>query len=317
MKEKWVPHDTRDEVVDFVVRWAGQTGIPVHVLIRWLGIPRSKYYDWSARYGKVNEHNAWVPRDHWLLDWERDRILKFFIDHPLDGYRRIAFMMLDRDIVAVSPSTVYRVLSKAGVLGVRDVRPSKKGTGFEQPLAPHEHWHIDVSYINLGGTFYYLCCVLDGCSRAILHWELRESMKEKDIELILQRAKEKHPGVAPRVISDNGPQFVAKDFKEFIRLAGMTHVRTSPFYPQSNGKLERFHLSLKSESIRLHSLTTKDQAERVIAEYIRYYNEERLNSAIGYIAPADRLAGRHEAIHAERDRRLEEARARRAKERAA
>lgn len=312
-----MPHDTRDEVVDFVVRWAGQTGIPVYVLIRWLGIPRSKYYDWSARYGKANEHNAWVPRDHWLMDWERGRIIAFFTEHPLDGYRRIAFMMLDRDIVAVSPSTVYRVLSKAGVLGVRDVRPSKKGTGFEQPLAPHEHWHIDISYINLGGTFYYLCCVLDGCSRAILHWELRESMKEKDIELILQRAKEKHPGVAPRVISDNGPQFVAKDFKEFIRLAGMTHVRTSPFYPQSNGKLERFHLSLKSESIRLHSLTTKDQAERVIAEYIRYYNEERLNSAIGYIAPADRLAGRHEAIHAQRDRRLEEARARRAKERAA
>lgn len=312
-----MPHDIRDEVVDFVVRWSEKTGIPAYTFVRWLGIPRSKYYDWSARYGKANEHNAWIPRDHWLMDWERERIISFFTEHPLDGYRRIAFMMLDRDIVAVSPSTVYRVLSKAGVLGVRDVRPSKKGTGFEQPLAPHEHWHIDISYINLGGTFYYLCCVLDGCSRAILHWELKESMKEKDIEFILQRAKEKHPGVAPRIISDNGPQFVAKDFKEFIRLAGMTHVRTSPFHPQSNGKLERFHLSLKSESIRLHSLSTKEQAERVIAEYIRYYNEERLNSAIGYIAPADRLAGRHEAIHTERDRRLEEARAKRAKERAA
>jgi transposase InsO family protein len=226
-------------------------------------------------------------------------------------------MMLDKDIVAVSPSTVYRVLSTARLLGVREVRASKKGTGFEQPLAPHEHWHIDVSYINLGGTFFYLCCVLDGCSRAILHWELKERMKEADIEIILQRAKEKHPCARPRVISDNGPQFVAKDFKEFIRLAGMTHVRTSPFYPQSNGKIERFHLSLKSESIRMHSLSTKEEAERVITEYIRYYNEERLNSAIGYIAPADRLAGRHEAIHAERDRRLAEARARRAKERVA
>jgi putative transposase len=80
----------------------------------------------------------------------------FFIGHPLDGYRRIAFMMLDKDILAVSPSTVYRVLSTAGLLGVREVMASKKGTGFEQPIAPHEHWHVDVSYINLGGTFYYL-----------------------------------------------------------------------------------------------------------------------------------------------------------------
>jgi putative transposase len=106
----------------------------------------------------------------------------------------------------------------------------------------------------------------------------------------------------------------SSDSPRSIRLAGMTHVRTSPYYPQSNGKIERFHLSLKSESIRMHSLSTREQAERVITAYIRYYNEERLNSAIGYIAPADRLAGRHEAIHAERDRRLEEARARRAQE---
>ena len=114
---------------------------------------------------------------------------------------------------------------------------------------------------------------------------------------------------------NNGPQFVAKDFKEFIRLAGMTHVRTSPFHPQSNGKLERWHHSLKSEAVRLRSLSGRDQAERVIAEYIRYYNEERLNSAIGYIAPADKLAGREQLIFAERDRKLEEARKRRARAR--
>jgi len=113
----------------------------------------------------------------------------------------------------------------------------------------------------------------------------------------------------------DGPQFVAKDFKEFIRLAGMTHVRTSPFYPQSNGKLERWHHSLKSEAVRLQSLSDRGEAERVIAEYIRYYNEERLNSAIGYIAPADKLAGREKLIFAGRDRKLEEARKRRAQAR--
>src|SRR5437660_8589641 len=108
---------------------------------------------------------------------------------------------------------------------------SKKGTGFEQPLAVHQHWYIDVSYINISGTFYYLCSVLDGCSRYIVNWDLRQSMTEADIEIILQGAKEEYPEARPRIISGNGPQFIAKDFKEFIRISGMTHVRTCPFYP--------------------------------------------------------------------------------------
>ena len=86
-------------------------------------------------------------------------------------------MMLDRDIVAVSPSSVYRVLKEAGLLGQGPGKSSRKGSGFVQPLAPHDHWHIDFSYVNVGGTFYYLCSVLDGCSRSIIHWEIRESMK--------------------------------------------------------------------------------------------------------------------------------------------
>ena len=146
--------------------------------------------------------------------------------------------MLDRDLVAVSPSSVYRVLRGAGSLRRWNHKPSKKGTGFVQPLRPHEHWHVDISYINVCGTFYYLCTLLDGCSRYVVHWDIRESMTEAEIEIILQRAREKFPGVTPRIISDNGPQFIAKDFKEFIRICGMTHVRTSPYYPQSNGKSE-------------------------------------------------------------------------------
>jgi len=149
----------------------------------------------------------------------------------LEGYRRLTFMMLDQDIVAVSPSSVYRVLKKANLLRRWSTKPSKKGTGFTQPLRPHDHWHIDVSYINICGTFYYLFSILDGCSRYIVHWEIRESMAEADIEIIMQRALEMFPGVAPRIISDNGPQFIAKDFKEFIRISGMKHVRTSPYYP--------------------------------------------------------------------------------------
>jgi putative transposase len=271
----------------------------------------SKFHDWKHRYGKVNEHNSMVPRDWWLDDWEKRAILDYHDCHPLEGYRRLTFMMLDDDVVAVSPASVYRVLKQAGRLDHRRFSPSKKGTGFVQPLLPHEHWHVDVSYINVSGTFYYLTSVLDGCSRYIVHWEIRESMTERDIETIVQRALERHPGEKPRIISDNGPQFIARDFKEFIRLTGVTHVRTSPYYPQSNGKLERWHGSLKRECVRPAAVSSLDEAQRRISSYVEHYNNVRLHSALGYVTPADKLIGLEKEIFAERDRKLEEARERR------
>jgi putative transposase len=308
----WVPHDTRDEIVDYVNRWSERAELPAKQLLAWLDLGSSKFHQWRKRYGRVNEHNARIPRDHWLAAWEKQAILAFHARFPLDGYRRLTFMMLDDDVVAVSPSSVYRVLKQAGRLDRKWQTPSKKGTGFVQPLQAHEHWHVDVSYVNLGGTFYYLCSVLDGYSRYIVHWELRESMTEREVETIVQRAKEKHPEAKPRIISDNGPQFIAKDFKEFIRLSGMTHVRTSPYYPQSNGKLERWHKSLKGECVRPACPADVDEARQLIGSYVTHYNEVRLHSALGYVTPADKLAGLEPVIFAERDRKLEAAREQRA-----
>ena len=105
--------------------------------------------------------------------------------------------MLDADKVAVSPSRVWRVLSQAGVLAKWNKKRSSKGSGFEQPSKAHEHWHIDIFYINIRGTFYYLCSVLDGYRRATVHWDLRESMKEAEVEVILQRARGLQPQARP------------------------------------------------------------------------------------------------------------------------
>jgi putative transposase len=170
---------------------------------------------------------------------------------------------------------------------------------------------VDISYLNIRGTFYYFCGVLDGFSRYIVHWEIRESMKEADVEIVIQRAVEKFPGETPRIISDNGPQFIAREFKEFVRLSGMTHVRTSPYYPESNGKMERFHQSLKRECIRPKTPVSLDDARQVVAEFVDEYNNKRLHSGIGYVTPRDKLEGRAPAIHRERKRKLEEAHRRR------
>ena len=112
----WVPDDTRDQIVDFVRRWSEKTEIGAGRFIGWLDITASKFYDWRERYGKVNEHNGWVPRDFWLEDWEKQAIVGFHLKNPLEGYRRLTFMMLDADIVAVSPTSVWRVLGQAGLL---------------------------------------------------------------------------------------------------------------------------------------------------------------------------------------------------------
>lgn len=294
--------------MDFIKHYHILTGLTLVLMLGWLGLSPRKFNRWKDRYGKANEHNALIPRDHWITQEERAAIIQYAQDFPLEGYRRLSFMMIDNDIAAVSPATTYRVLKQAGLIGRGNAAATKKGTGFVQPLKPHDHWHVDFSYVNIGGTFYYLCSVLDGCTRAIVAWDIREQMKESDAEIVLQRAREAYPEARPRIISDNGSQFTAKDFKEFIRVWQTTHVFCSPHYPQSNGKLERFHRTLKEQAIRPKTPLTLEDAKRITGEFIDHYNHVRLHSALGYIAPMDRMKERHKEIHANRDKKLETAR---------
>ena len=256
-------------------------------------------------------HNGKMPRDWWLTVEEKEKIKQYFYEHPNEGYRRLTYMMMDDNVVAVSPTTTYRVLKEDDLLGRFNGKPSKKGTGFEQPLSPHEHWHIDISYINIDGTFYYMFTIIDGYSRFIVHWEIHESMKEKQIEIIIERAREMFPGFEIRIISDNGPQFISKDFKEYIRVSGMTHVRTSPYYPQANGKVERVQKTVKQETVRKVAPKNLKEARESVGKYILHYNNERLHCAINYIAPIDKLEGRATEILKIRQRKLEKARTKR------
>lgn len=276
-----------------------------------LGICAAKYYAWLKRGDADNRHNAKTPKRGWLLEQEKRSIIAFHDQNLTEGYRRLTWMMNDQGVVAVSPSSVRRVLLEAGRIRSREVSKSKKGNGFEQPLKPHQEWHTDISFIKICGVFYSICSFLDGYSRLIVHSEIRESMKEQTVEIALQRAREKYPGVRPKIISDNGPQFVSKDFKAFISFCQMTHVRTSPYYPQSNGKIERWHRSIKAECLRPGVPLSLEHASQVIDAYVAYYNDVRLHSAINYVTPRAMLEGRDEEIWSQRRKNLAEARARR------
>ena len=297
-------------MVDFLKRINMLTEIPFRNLLTWCELCPRKFSRWRERYGKANEHNAQVPREHWQEEWEKQAIINYARQHPLEGYRTLAFMMLDADVAAVAPTT-YRVLKAADLIGRSGGKPSKKGTGFVQPLAPHEHWHVDFSYLNIGGVFYFLCAVLDGCSRMIIAWDIRPSMREIDSEIVLQKAREAYPHARPRIITDQGSQFKSREFKTFISQWQASHVMTSPYYPQSNGKLERFHQTIKDQAIRPLTPLDLAEAKRIVGDFIEHYNTTRLHSAIGFIAPKDHLEGRQTIIHKQRDKKLEKARERR------
>ena len=308
MSSRHIEAEVRDDVVMTVTGLHDLTRISISRLLNSVNLRRGRFCDWRNRLGQDIRTGSTVPTAHRLLEEEKKAIVDFYLDQPREGYRRCAYMMMDQGVAAASPSTVYRVLDEADVLRRWNRKKSAKGNGFEQPLQPHEHWHTDISYVRLSGIYYYLICVLDGYSRSIVHWDLRESMTDEDVGITHMAAIEKHPGIAPRFITDNGSQFTGKEFKKFIGDYGLSHARTSVAYPQSNGKIERFHGTIKSECIREKCLTDFEEAKRVIGEYVKYYNEERLHSAIGYVSPQDKLNGRAEIIIAERKRKLDTAR---------
>jgi len=289
-----------------------RTDLRLNWFLKMIGIRKSKYYSWRHRLGIANRHNQSLPKSNWLTSWEREAIIRYARSHYAendyylrDGYRRLTYRMLDEDIVAVSPSSVYRILKTEGLLNSwNTAKTSKKGGGFNQPGYPHQHWHVDIKYINFRGTFLFLISVMDGYSRYILHHEVRTQMSEYDVQLTIQRAREKYPDVRPIIISDNGSQFISKDFQEFIKFLELTHIRTSIAYPQSNGKLERFHRSLGMECLNTKSFITLEDARETIACYVDYYNRVRLHSSLFFLTPEDFLLGRVKDKIAKRELKL-------------
>ena len=276
-------------------------------MIQLIGISPSRFYEWQQRLGQPNFHNGQLPKKHWLLPQERSAVVDYCQCRIEEGYRRLTYMMLDENIVAASPATIYRILKEEGLLCRWQPTTTVKKKGFDQPQNIHQHWHVDISYIKILGVFFFLISLLEGFSRYILHHELRIHMTETDVQITIERAREKFPNLNPRLINDNGPQFISKEFKEYIRTCQLQQVFTSPYHPQSNGKLERFHRTIKTEEIRKNSYLSLEDARKKIEQYILYYNTVRLHSAIYYLTPEDVLMGRMEQRLNQRQEKLDKA----------
>jgi transposase InsO family protein len=226
--------------------------------------------------GKKPRPEGRVPKGHWILPEECDKSLAFKRQHPTVGGVRLAFLMLDQGVAAVSPSTVFRILKEAGLSSQWTLSEGRKASkkNFHQPKRPREQWRTDIAYANLRGTHYFFISVLDGYSRSIVFWDLRMSMTTADVGIVIQRAWEALPKglMKPRIISDNGLHYLSTEFRSYLRDQEVAHSRIRGRPPQSNGKMERIHKRLRSECTRQAALPQLEEARSLISGDIEEYN---------------------------------------------
>lgn len=282
-----------------VERLKTRAGFPVARSLAVLHLPRATYFRWAKDEGKPERPAAVVPKAHWITPKERVAIIDYARAHAELGYTRLTYQMADTGVAAVSPSSVYTILKAAGLVGRWQPAKEAHRQGFVQPERPHEQWHTDIAYLNILGTQYFLLAVLDGYSRAILHHEIRRTMTTTDVEIVIERALQALPRDAPRprLITDNGSQYVSAQFTQYLRASGLSHSRTRVGHPQSNGKYERWNQTAKVECVRRMALGGRDdpdaldEAQQVMGRYVTHYNTARPHSALHYLTPADYLLG--------------------------
>jgi transposase InsO family protein len=267
------------------------------------------YYRWRQRrvLGQLEDLEPTPVDLYQALPEEVEAVRSFALKHSRDGYRRLAWMMVDQDVAYLSPSSVYRILDELELLC--RYKPSRAvGSKPEPPTAPHQVWHTDLMYLWIRGRWYFFIGVLDGFSRYIVHWELLASMRAGEVVDAIHAALEKYPGLCPSIIHDNGPQFTSREFRSLIKQFSLADIAIRVYHPESNGKIERFHRSLRQEGLGDQQLADQLQAREIIGCWVAQYNQERLHSGLQYLTPEDVLMGRRQERLEQRRQKLAAAR---------
>ena len=298
------------ELLELVARSQGRTGWALRHILRLLGLKPARYWQWRerARRGALGDRPPVAPALDQLLPEERAAVIDYALAHPKDGYRRLTWQMVDEDVACLSPASVYRVLNESDLL-YRWKRSRAAGTAPPRPTRPHERWHTDLMYLRIGDSFYFLVTVLDGYSRYVVHWDLLTAMTALDVRRVVEEAL-RMTGAHPQVVSDNGSQFTAGEFKQLVRLFALEHIRIRTYHPESNGVLERFHRSTR-EALADVELENLGRARAIIARWIEHYNSQRLHAGLGYLPPAEYYRGNPAARQEQRREKLIAARVRR------
>ncbi|MCF8012540.1 MAG: DDE-type integrase/transposase/recombinase [Clostridiales bacterium] len=279
-----------------------------------------RYYRWKRKLkaqgleGLKNHKSSPVSCPHSLLDEERQAIIDYALEHPDVRHRKLTYNMQDENIVYVSPSTVYRVLKSEELIPEKDYHEQQKADGKIEVSGPDQMYHIDITYIPVNTQHSYLISILDGYSRKIIHSELSLTMTAEDMKRVLNKAMfkaglfEKPKDKRPVLVSDNGTQLVANSFKEFLKEWNIKHIRTAVRHPESNGKIEVFHKTIKYENVYIkEQYESYYEAKEDIKNFIEYYNSSRLHQGIGFVTPDQKYNGKEEKIKNQRKQKHQNA----------
>lgn len=279
-----------------------------------LNINRSTFYEWYRRYKEYGydglENRSHCPKQFWnaIPPWEAERVVEIALELPDKSPRELAWHITDTREYYISESSVYRILKARDLITSPNYTVLSAKDKYEKPTKRvHEMWQTDFTYFKVvHWGWYYLTTVIDDYSRYIISWELCNTMKADDVTRILDSAIEK-VGVShvkiihkPRLLSDNGPCYLSSDLKEYMADRKMKHIRCRPYHPQTQGKIERYHRSLKN-LILLDHYYTPEELNLAIGSFVKHYNNYRYHESLDNVTPSDVYYNRHHKILSRRE----------------
>ena len=298
-----------------VIRLVEGSELSARRTLRELGVPRSTFYAWYRRYAEGGEAGLQARgsacRRHWnrIPEKVRQQVVETALAHTELSPRELACQMTDREGYFLSESSVYRILKAYDLITSPVYVVMSASDRFQHPTRrPNELWQTDFTYLRVvGWGWYYLSTVLDDYSRKILAWKLSPTMGSADVTETLDLARavtgvdRVRVELRPRLLSDNGPCYVSGELRSYLAEQGMRHTRAAPYHPMTQGKIERYHRSMKNV-VKLEHYYTPWELERAVARFVEHYNHCRYHESLGNVTPEDMYTGRQQAILKRRER---------------
>jgi transposase InsO family protein len=298
-----------------IIRLVEQSHLPTRRTLEMLGISRASFYRWYDRYEtggpEALSDRPSRPNRVWnrIPDEIRSQIIELALDQPELSPRELAVRFTDERKYFVSEASIYRLLKANDLITSPAYIIIKAADEFkDKTTAPNQLWQTDFTYLKVTGWgWYYLSTVLDDFSRYIVAWKLCNTMQASDVTETLDRAlvasglDQVKVMQRPRLLTDNGSSYIAGDLAEWLKRRGMTHIRGAPRHPQTQGKIERWHQTLKNR-ILLEHYYLPSELEAQVGAFVEHYNQARAHESLNNLTPADVYFGRGEAILLERER---------------
>ncbi len=298
-----------------IIRLVDESAVSVKQTLFELNINRSTFYKWYYRYQEggfdalANRYRP--PQQFWnaIPPWEKQRVVETALEHPEKSPRELAWLIMDTRGYYISESTVYRILKANDLVTSPIYTVVTAQDKFPHPTrAPNELWQTDFTWFKVvHWGWYYLCTILDDYSRYILAWQLCAGMSTEEVKITIEAAIRftgiRDPMVLhrPRLLSDNGACYVSQALKEYLEQVGIAHTRGRPYHPMTQGKIERYHRSMKN-ILLLENYYSPDELTDQIDLFIEYYNNHRYHEALNNLTPADVYHGKRREILTRRER---------------